>query len=93
MISNTPGQLAMAGSKPASELAFLHIGKNAGTQIMFLAQQLKPHGVTVHQLPHDAKLCRLPEKLPYFFSIRNQSSIADAAIVVADNPCCLCCRP
>ncbi|MGA7269432.1 MAG: hypothetical protein WBX21_16890 [Aestuariivirga sp.] len=74
MISSNPSQLATAGSKSASELAFLHIGKNAGTQIMFLAQQLKPHGVTVHQLPHDAKLCRLPEKLPYFFSIRNPIS-------------------
>ena len=53
------------------EIAFLHIGKNAGTQIMHLAQQLKQHGVVVHQLPHSKKLFEVPLALNYFFSIRN----------------------
>ena len=53
------------------EIAFLHIGKNAGTQIMHLAQQLRPHGVVVHQLPHSKKLFEGPPALNYFFSIRN----------------------
>lgn len=53
------------------EIAFLHIGKNAGTQIMHLSQQLKPHGVLVHQLPHTKKLYEIPPQLNYFFSIRN----------------------
>jgi hypothetical protein len=71
MSSVSPNQRGEAGDELHSEIAFLHIGKNAGTQIMVLAQQLKSHGVTVHQLPHDAKLYRLSDKLPYFFSIRN----------------------
>jgi len=53
------------------EIAFMHIGKNAGTQIMHLAQQIKGHGVQVHLLPHTRKLCEIPPELPYFFSIRN----------------------
>lgn len=53
------------------EVAFLHIGKNAGTQIMHLAQQLRDHGLQVHQLPHATKLYQVPERLDYFFSIRN----------------------
>lgn len=53
------------------EVAFLHIGKNAGTQIVHLSQQLKPHGVLVHQLPHSKKLYEVPPQLPYFFSVRN----------------------
>lgn len=53
------------------EIAFLHIGKNAGTQIMHLAQQLRGRGLLIHQLSHATKLYELQEKLPYFFSIRN----------------------
>ena len=53
------------------EIAFLHIGKNAGTQIMHLAGQLKPHGLQVHQLPHTKKLYEVPPALNYFFSIRD----------------------
>lgn len=53
------------------EIAFLHIGKNAGTQIMHLAQQLKAHGVQVHQLPHTKKLYEIPGGLNYFFSVRD----------------------
>jgi hypothetical protein len=56
------------------EIAFLHIGKNAGTQIMHLAQQLKGHGIIVHQLPHSKKLYDIPPALNYFFSIRNPIS-------------------
>jgi hypothetical protein len=53
------------------EIAFVHIGKNAGTQIMHLAQQLKPHGMLVHQLPHSKKLYDVPLAMNYFFSIRD----------------------
>lgn len=60
-----------AQQKPVREIAFLHIGKNAGTQIMHLAQQIKDHGVHIHQLPHTTKLYQVPERHDYFFSIRN----------------------
>jgi hypothetical protein len=60
-----------AAAGPLREIAFLHIGKNAGTQIMHLAQQLKGHGVQVHQLPHARKLYEVPPALNYFFSIRD----------------------
>lgn len=56
------------------QLAFLHIGKNAGTQIMHLAEQLKPHGVVIHQMPHTRKLYELPPGAEYFFSIRDPIS-------------------
>lgn len=68
--SNIPQQLA-GGPGAMREIAFLHIGKNAGTQIMHLAQQLKPYGLHVHQLPHSKKLYEVPPGLGYFFSIRN----------------------
>ena len=53
------------------EIAFLHLSKHAGTQIMHLALQLKAYGVIVHQLPHSKKLYDIPPALNYFFSIRN----------------------
>lgn len=68
--SSIPQQLT-GGPGGIREIAFLHIGKNAGTQIMHLAQQLKPHGLHVHQLPHSKKLYEVPLGLSYFFSIRN----------------------
>lgn len=65
----------MSGTTPAQppmrEIAFLHIGKNAGTQIMHLAQQIMAHGLVIHQLSHATKLYQVPEKLDYFFSIRD----------------------
>jgi hypothetical protein len=63
-----PPQGGPAGMR---EIAFVHIGKNAGTQIMHLAQQLKPHGMLVHQLPHSKKLYDVPLAMNYFFSIRD----------------------
>lgn len=63
-----------AGGARPREIAFLHIGKNAGTQIMHLAQQLKPHGLLVHQLPHSKKLYEIPFQMSYFFSIRDPIS-------------------
>lgn len=56
------------------EIAFLHIGKNAGTQIMHLAEQIKAHGLVIHQLSHATKLYQVPDKIDYFFSIRNPVS-------------------
>lgn len=58
-------------SRSMREVAFLHIGKNAGTQIMHLAEQLAPHGLHIRQLSHATKLYEVPEQVPYFFSIRN----------------------
>ena len=59
------------GTARPREIAFLHIGKNAGTQIMHIAQQLKAHGLHVHQLPHSRKLYEIPPQMNYFFSIRD----------------------
>lgn len=70
----TPVNIPRSPSSEAGrlrEIAFLHIGKNAGTQIVHLAQQLKAHGVQVHQLPHAKKLYEVPPALDYFFSIRD----------------------
>lgn len=56
------------------EIAFLHIGKNSGTQIMHCAKLLKEHGVKIRKFGHGIKLNQIPEDAPYFFSIRNPAS-------------------
>lgn len=71
MTSSSIRPQSAGGPVGLRDVAFLHIGKNAGTQIMHLAQQLKPHGIHVHQLPHTKKLYEVPPALSYFFSIRN----------------------
>lgn len=50
---------------------FLHIGKNAGTQIKYLGQQLSARGIDFVKLPHRITLPHLPPGSRYFFSIRN----------------------
>lgn len=67
----TPDNVPAPSGGRLREIAFLHIGKNAGTQIMHLSEQLRPHGVQVHQLAHTKKLYELPPALNYFFSIRD----------------------
>lgn len=58
-----------------TDIAFLHIGKNAGTQITHLAQQIeKAVGVKIINCGHEVKLHMLPEQAVYFFSIRNPVS-------------------
>lgn len=57
------------------EIAFLHIGKNAGTQIRHIAQQINQNGnLEIIGFPHHTKLIDLPKDMPYFFSIRNPIS-------------------
>lgn len=59
----------------ASEIAFLHLGKNAGTQITYLAGQIEAAtGVKIVNCGHETKYFMLPEKTRYFFSIRNPLS-------------------
>jgi len=52
------------------EIAFLHIGKNAGTQVMNIAQKLEDYGVYIRKFGHNIKLSDLPNDKRYFFSIR-----------------------
>jgi hypothetical protein len=54
-----------------NEIAFLHIGKNAGTQVMLIANQLSSYGVEIKKYGHNTKLSSLQVGTPYFFSIRN----------------------
>lgn len=63
-----------AGQRPINRLVFLHIGKNAGTQITQLGQQLSQSGVHIEKVSHDAKLRAIPDGTPYFFSIRDPIS-------------------
>lgn len=55
-------------------IAFLHIGKTAGTQIQHITQQLKSYGLNIIKCNHDIKLKNLKNNIPYFFSIRKPSS-------------------
>lgn len=58
-----------------TDIAFLHIGKNAGTQITHLARQIEDSaGVKIINCGHETKLYMLPEGARYFFSIRNPVS-------------------
>ncbi len=54
-----------------NEILFLHIGKNAGTQVMHIATQLKDYGIQIKKFNHTVKLSHLPLGSKYFFSIRN----------------------
>lgn len=53
------------------EIAFLHIGKNAGTQIMHVAGQLTNQNIHIRKFGHKVKLSEVPNGMPYFFSIRD----------------------
>lgn len=51
---------------------FLHISKNAGTQMGNLAQQINAEGrYRVEKHSHSVKLRNIPEKEYFFFSIRS----------------------
>jgi hypothetical protein len=56
------------------KLIFLHIGKNAGTQILHLANQLQHDGIVINKMPHRSKLRDIDENDQYFFSIRDPIS-------------------
>tara|TARA_A100001011_G_scaffold371664_1_gene429247 strand:- start:462 stop:1184 length:723 start_codon:yes stop_codon:yes gene_type:complete len=57
-----------------NKIIFLHISKNAGTQIMNLASQLKSYGVDIEKFEHYEKFDSLPLGSKYFFSIRDPIS-------------------
>ena len=52
------------------EIAFLHIGKNAGTQVKNIAENLSKYGMRFRILGHFARAVQLPENARYFFSVR-----------------------
>jgi hypothetical protein len=56
------------------DIVFLHIGKNAGTQIMHVARQLGEAGISIKSFGHRFKLSDLPREIKYFFSIRNPAN-------------------
>ncbi len=57
----------------AKDVAFLHIGKNAGTQIRYLEKLINDAQSQIRfvNYGHALKLNNIPESVPYFFSIRN----------------------
>ena len=58
----------------SNKIAFLHISKTAGTQIMHVAHQLEKYGVFIWKYKHSIKLFNLPLNTKYFFSIRNPTT-------------------
>lgn len=67
-------KLKNKSSLKEGDIAFLHIGKNAGTQIANIALQLQDYGVTIRTFGHNVKLSELPADAQYFFSIRKPES-------------------
>ena len=63
-----------AGHATTNPLVFLHIGKNAGTQITYVSQQLAKIGIRIETSSHDTKLKEIKNGIPYFFSIRDPIS-------------------
>ena len=57
-----------------NSIAFLHIGKTAGTQIQHINQQLESYGSKIIKCNHDIKLKHLKNNIPYFFSIRKPAT-------------------
>ena len=58
----------------SNKIAFLHISKTAGTQIMHIIKQLKKHKINIKRHDHWVKLSELPLNTKYFFSIRNPTT-------------------
>jgi hypothetical protein len=58
----------------SNEIAFLHISKTAGTQIMHIIKQLKKLKINIIRHDHWVKLSDLPTNTKYFFSIRNPAT-------------------
>ena len=56
------------------EISFLHIGKNAGTQVKYVAKNLLKKGIKIKFYNHKVKLHELPIETKYFFSIREPAS-------------------
>ena len=66
-----PGDLAFEKTDGRA-IFFLHIGKNAGSQIKRLTKQMERRADSVFvALPHDRGFGSLPRGARYFFSIRN----------------------
>lgn len=55
-------------------IAFLHIGKTAGTSVSQLCKGLARHRIKIVTLKHTVRLTDLPPQMPYFFSIRHPIS-------------------
>lgn len=75
--SSVQKQVFVMSTEHGNHVVFLHIGKNAGTQITYLCQQLGRYGIQVHKAPHDTKLKAVISNnraMPYFFSIRDPLS-------------------
>ena len=62
------------GPSKINHLLFLHIGKNAGTQITYVGQQLAKEDIQIENSSHDTKLKSIGNDVPYFFSIRDPIS-------------------
>lgn len=64
------------GGLAENDLVFLHIGKNAGTQVVHLSNQIneKQSDVRIIKYKHSQHLKDLPAGHPYFFSVRNPIS-------------------
>lgn len=53
-----------------NDIAFLHIGKNGGTQIINIFSKLNDYRFNIKKQNHHIKLFDIPENCRYFFSIR-----------------------
>jgi hypothetical protein len=69
MLLSTP-----AANRSQIKLVFLHVGKNAGTQILHLASQLQNNGIVINKMPHRGRLMDISGNDRYFFSIRDPIS-------------------
>lgn len=72
---NIPERLSLLAPEP-KRINFLHIGKNAGTYISNLADQINAVSAKrkIVKCSHNTHLAKLPHAEDYFFSIRNPIS-------------------
>ena len=73
-ILNLMGYKIRVAHHASNDIAFLHISKTAGTQIMHVIKQLKKYKVNIKRHEHWVKLSDLPINTRYFFSIRNPAA-------------------
>jgi hypothetical protein len=67
-------RLKGADKLSTDDIAFLHIGKNAGSQVMRYADIWRDEGVRIIKCHHGAQLRSIPLQTRYFFSIRNPAA-------------------
>ena len=76
LIRRLGGELPVMDDQSPDQIVFIHIGKNAGTQIKYLSRQINEiqDDRRITWYGHRLTLRDIPEDIPFFFSVRDPVS-------------------